>query len=211
MKIKYPRTFHLPSSPGRTSDDKVLRSINHFIGQRVVITEKMDGENTTAYQNGYIHARSLDSANHPSRDAAKKFLSDRIFDLPLGWRVCCENVFARHSLAYNNLESYVYAFSLWDDHNQCLDWDSTVLCLEVLDIPIVPVLWEGVLESANTLQSIVDNIDTETQEGFVMRMKNNFHYDDFAMNVAKWVRANHVQTDKHWRNSEIIPNRLKEV
>ena len=45
MKIKYPRTFHLPWSPGATSDDKMLKSIEHFIGKEVVITEKMDGEN----------------------------------------------------------------------------------------------------------------------------------------------------------------------
>lgn len=25
-----------------------------------------------------------------------------------------------------------------------------------------------------------------------------FHNDDFVDNVAKWVRANHVQTTSHW-------------
>jgi hypothetical protein len=40
---KYPRTFHLPYSFGRTSDDKVLKTDDQFIGKHVVITEKMDG------------------------------------------------------------------------------------------------------------------------------------------------------------------------
>lgn len=44
--IKYPRTFHLPWSLGATSDDKVLKNVDHFEGTCVVITEKMDGENS---------------------------------------------------------------------------------------------------------------------------------------------------------------------
>jgi len=42
MKIKYPRTYHLPDSPGRTSDDKVIQDISPFLNQLHVVTEKMD-------------------------------------------------------------------------------------------------------------------------------------------------------------------------
>lgn len=44
-KYKYPRTRHLPSSPGATSDDKFISDFSGFKGKKVVITEKMDGEN----------------------------------------------------------------------------------------------------------------------------------------------------------------------
>lgn len=71
MLKKYPRTYHLPWSLGRSSDDKVLSNVDSFIGQEVVITEKMDGENSSLYPNGKTHARSLDSANHVSRDWLK--------------------------------------------------------------------------------------------------------------------------------------------
>lgn len=57
---KYPRTPHLPFSKGMTSDDKVLDNTNNFKDKQVVVTEKMDGENTTIYKDFY-HARSLDS------------------------------------------------------------------------------------------------------------------------------------------------------
>ena len=70
--VKYGRTFHLPWSPGATDDDKVLDSVAHFVGHDVVVTEKMDGENTTVYPTGYTHARSVDSKkSHPSRDWLK--------------------------------------------------------------------------------------------------------------------------------------------
>ena len=65
MKIKYPKTMHLPWSRGYTDDDKILRSTDHFVGKEVVITEKMDGENTTMYPDPSL-ARKLDSAAHAS-------------------------------------------------------------------------------------------------------------------------------------------------
>ena len=55
MRIKYPRTPHLPWSLGATNDDVKQRDLSHFVGKQVVVTEKMDGENTTLY-NDYIHA-----------------------------------------------------------------------------------------------------------------------------------------------------------
>lgn len=42
---KYPRTLHLPGSPGMTDDDKVIKSLAGFEGEEVVVTAKMDGEN----------------------------------------------------------------------------------------------------------------------------------------------------------------------
>ena len=54
-RVKYPRTYHLPWSEGRTDDDKVLSDDSQFIGKYVVVTEKMDGENTTIYSDGYLH------------------------------------------------------------------------------------------------------------------------------------------------------------
>ena len=44
---KYPRTMHLPFSEGVTSDDKMIKSLDAFQNCRVIVTEKMDGENTT--------------------------------------------------------------------------------------------------------------------------------------------------------------------
>lgn len=67
MKIKYPRTLHLPSSEGITNSDKVLTDVSVLHNKYWIITEKMDGENTTMMKD-CIYARSLDSINHPSRN-----------------------------------------------------------------------------------------------------------------------------------------------
>lgn len=70
MKIKYPKTYHISSSLGVTSDDKIIKDLSFFENEEIVITEKMDGENTTLMQQHY-YAISLDSVHHPSRDWVK--------------------------------------------------------------------------------------------------------------------------------------------
>lgn len=67
---KYPRTFHLPWSRSKTDDDRILRDTSHFVGKEIVVTEKLDGENTSLYRD-YMHARSIDSRDHPSRHWVK--------------------------------------------------------------------------------------------------------------------------------------------
>ena len=64
---KYGRTYYLPISPGATSDDKVMASLDGLMVGDLLVTEKMDGENSTIHQGG-SHARSPDSRYHPSRD-----------------------------------------------------------------------------------------------------------------------------------------------
>lgn len=206
--LKYPRTFHIPGSPGASNDDKILRNLNYFIGKEVVITEKMDGENTTGYWNGVIHARSVDSKNHPSRNWVKNFLKMRLFQIPEGWRVCGENVYARHSIEYTALDSYFLGFSIWNEKNQCLSWTETLTWFDLLGIKPVPELCRGVFDQ-NQINDIIKNLNLNEQEGIVIRLAGEFNYRDFDISVAKWVRANHINTDEHWINREVFPNRLK--
>ena len=45
-KVKYPRSYHLPFSPGATSDDKKWtneQAIAYTTGKDLVVTEKLDG------------------------------------------------------------------------------------------------------------------------------------------------------------------------
>ena len=105
--MKYPRTFHLPNSPGRSSDDKVHADLSVFQGKNLMATIKMDGENTTMTRDT-VHARSLDSNDHESQHWVKSLWSQIRFNIPEGWRVCGENLFAKHSIAYKNLGSYFH-------------------------------------------------------------------------------------------------------
>ncbi|MFD9130421.1 RNA ligase family protein, partial [Kitasatospora sp. NPDC059571] len=204
MRVPYPRTPHLPWSPGATADDLRAGGLAGLRGHEVVVTEKLDGENTTLYRDG-LHARSLDSGHHPSR-AWVKALQGRIgAAIPAGWRVCGENLFARHSIAYDALDSWFFGFSVWDDADRCLPWDGTVRLLGRLGVPAPPVLWRGVLDE-RALRAIA--LDTERQEGYVVRTVEGFPRAEFPARVAKWVRPRHVQTDTHWMHAAVVENGL---
>ncbi|MET9919700.1 RNA ligase family protein [Streptomyces sp. NPDC006435] len=206
MRTHYPRTAHLPWSPGATSDDVRIADLSGLTGREVVVTEKLDGENTTLYPDG-LHARSLDSAHHPSRGWVKALQGRIGARIPAGRRICGENVFARHSLPYDGLESYFYGFSVWDGE-RCLDWDRTVAFLRDLGIPVPPVLWRGVFDARAEKALRALRPDTGRQEGYVVRPADGFDAPDFGRLVAKWVRPGHVRTDTHWMHAAVVENGL---
>ncbi|NQZ08679.1 MAG: RNA ligase family protein [Algicola sp.] len=203
---KYPRTPHLPWSPGGTSDDVRQADMKNFINREVVITEKMDGENTSLYPS-YIHARSIDGRHHPSRDWVKRLHASMSYQIPQGWRVCGENLFAQHAIGYKELTSYFHAFAIFNDNNVCLGWADTVEMLKTLGLEHPKVLYQGIWDEKQVRQLTVP---TDTMEGYVVRVTDAYAFDEFKNSVAKWVRPAHVQTDKHWMHAQIVPNKLKE-
>lgn len=162
--------------------------------------------NCTMYTDGF-HARSIDSRHHPSRDWLARFHASIAHDIPAGWRICGENLYAQHSIAYTDLPSYFMGFSVWNEENVALSWDDTLEMFELLGIIPVPELYRGPFDEA-VLKRIAAELDTEKEEGFVVRVARPFHYDDFKTSIAKWVRSHHVQTDKHWMHRGIVPNGL---
>lgn len=208
QKVKYPKTYHLPWSRGIQSDDKINQHLEHFEGKEVVVLEKLDGENTTMYgDSDGFHARSLDSPTNWTRDWCKQLHSCIMNDIPEGYRFCGENMFATHSIEYNNLESFFYLFSIWDNNNYRFHWDDIMEWADILDLATPQCFYRGIWDE-NIIREITNSLDTEKTEGIVATSVDSFHIDDFSKNVAKWVREGHVQDNsEHWLvNAK--PNRL---
>lgn len=203
---KYGRTYHIPISPGATSDDKVMSTLAALDVSDLVITEKMDGENTTIHQNG-THARSPDSKYHPSRDWLKAFASGISYALAPNERVVGENLFARHSVAYTDLPSYFLGFALIID-DKVQSWDDTLDRFSQLGIQPVKTLYRGPFK-ANLFEETAKSLNLETQEGFVVRTSAAFLESQMPTHMGKYVREGHVQSDVHWTKAELVPNRLK--
>jgi len=203
--IKYPRTSHLPWSLGISSDDVLLSTTYQFKGKQVVVTEKMDGENTTITSES-VYARSPDSMDHPSRSWVKGLAGKIQFEIPKGWRICGENLYAKHSIEYSDLPSYFLVFSIWDKRNFCLSWDDTKEYAGILGLCTVRELYRG-LFNEDKIKKI--RVNTTRQEGYVVRTMQGFSYNNFKNNVAKYVRKGHVTTDQHWSFMKVIPNKLK--
>lgn len=142
-RIKYPRTMNMPHSKSNSSDDVWWKDYSAFEGKEVIVSEKLDGEATSIYPDGTVHARSLETAHHPSRSWIKQYASMFHRDIPEGYRVCGENMYAWHSIFYAELPTYFFVYGIYDDNNRCISWDEVEdMCL-MLDLKTVPVIYRG--------------------------------------------------------------------
>jgi hypothetical protein len=186
--VKYPRTPHLPWSNSLKGDAR-LASDGAFHGREVVVTEKMDGENTTMYRD-HLHARSIDAEPADWRTWVKNFWAAFAWEIPEGMRICGENVYRQRSIGYAALPSYFLGFSVWE-RNRCFSWDETLEWFALFDIEPVPVLYRGRYDPAE-MRWLTDTMNPNRQEGYVVRLADSFTYPEFGRSVAKYVRPNHV-------------------
>lgn len=226
---KYPRTFNFPWSGSNSSDDVWWKDSSNFEGKEVVILEKIDGENTNIYPDGFVHARSLDTAHHPSRSWVKQYASTFAYDIPQGWKICGENVFAWHSIFYTDLPTYFFVFAIVNEQNQCLSWQEVEEWCCILKLHTVPVIYRGIWDEKKVrslwqgqgafptyqvtrdleMPKFPEDFAPCEAEGYVARLASSFHIKTFSQNVAKMVRKNHVQTDQNWMLRPVLPNLLK--
>jgi hypothetical protein len=136
---------------------------------------------------------------------------EKWWQLPDNVRICGENVYAQHSIAYKDLSSYFYCFSMWLN-DWCYSWDETVRECERLDIEMVPVIFRGTYNVTAIMRAFQEYVRKSENdvEGFVVRVAGAFTVDEFEKSVAKFVRKNHVTTDQHWMMKEVVPNQLRE-
>jgi len=204
--VKYPKTSHLPHSPGMTDDDKriSLAGLSYLqSGIELVVTEKMDGGNVTFYRDAF-HGRSLDSGTHAWDTYARALWAQVRHDIPTGWRLSGESMYARRSVAYENLPGVYIMFGIWDDRNMLLGWDETVEWANLLGLPTPPVLYRG-NDYEEAILAWSRQRDQEHSEGFVLRDAGRFSYADFSTHISKWVRAQHIRTSDSWRHRDDFP------
>lgn len=215
---KYPRTPHVPWSECITDDDLVGYTedmISLLVGKSVIVTEKMDGECTSLYRHGK-HFRSIDSGSVTPEHAKSRSMINILwatirYYIDKDQRICGENLQATHSIKYNGLKSCFMAFSVWEN-NTCLSWQNTIRVLSNISkqsgvtLYSVPVKYSGRLESIEHAVKLTTEFDRDKSEGTVIRNAGPFHYNDFGRNVFKFVRKDHVKTDKHWAHKTINYN-----
>ena len=86
---------------------------------------------------------------------------------------------------------------------------------EEIGVPTVPVLYKGKIWSDRELEELTNSFMNQPsqcggiREGVVVRLAAEFVDRSFDYCVLKCVRANHVQTSDHWKDQEIIKNKLK--
>jgi hypothetical protein len=66
-------------------------------------------------------------------------------------------------------------------------------------------LFEGLWADA---RQWCDSYKLKDSEGYVVRSAGVFTIQDFQLNVAKYVRKDHVTTDRFWRNAPLVKNEV---
>jgi hypothetical protein len=216
-RIKYPRTLYLPWSEGK--GDKKLKADGMFKGMEVVVTEKLDGENTSITST-YWHARSTTPTRHWSRSYIGQLQALLCYKID-PYRICGENMYAQHTIVYDKLPAYFIVHSLWRDH-YCLPWSQTVRFAIHLDLVHVPVLYKGIYDPKE-IQKTVDmsmrksaySTHENSLEGYVIRVSNGFNLEDFSRCVGKYVysdfRNKIDEEETHWLYKSHTPNILARV
>jgi hypothetical protein len=207
--IKYPRTPHLPwSNPAR--GDVVAARLDRFVAAgRVVLTEKMDGSCATLTRDR-VYGRSTEPISGKERPQLIQLWSRIHHDIPDGWRICGEDLYARHAIAYTGLRAYFLGISVWTETNHCLSWDDTREWFELLDIEPVPVLYRGGWNEFEIHRLWQAETHEGNREGYVVRVSEAFHYTDFALCVAKFVGPGHVPTLPHrGENGQVVVNTIR--
>ena len=210
IKTKYPRTYHLPFSEGLQNDDrKVERGWESILENEVVLTEKLDGENNSMDKYAvYARSHGAPTENPWTRnlwehgglhDQIKSWLDDECM-------IYGENLYGIHSIEYDKLPTYFHMFA-YREKDVWKSWDEVEEMANILAIPTVPVLYRGIIKNTQELEEMVLDFMGKgskygnTIEGVVLRNVNEFHMNDFSMNVMKYVRKNHVQTDQFWQKN----------
>ena len=215
---KYNRTFHLPWSPGGTNDDKRAASVDSLIGIPIIITEKMDGSNTSLESKGCFSRSHAGAPTHASFDGLKMLHAEVGFQMPPDMQFFGEWCFALHSIAYSELPGYFLLFGIRElDSTDSFwyAWEEVEEYSQYFNLPTVPVLFKGTVSSEKELQKLTETLMSQSsacggiREGVVVRKACEFTDDKFSESVMKCVRANHVQTSEHWKDQVIVRNKLK--
>ena len=200
---KYPSTPYWPWSPTVGRGDAVHANPDRFVGEAVVVTEKLDGGNTLLHA-GKVYSRSVSAPSEGKwmamvrKHHAWKVTEPDVF-------LYGEDIYGVHSIAYEPVaeDRTFHAFALRDG-NRFGSFAEMEEYASGRDMPVVPVLFKGCFRSVSEVRAFVDRAHGERsalggeREGVVLRLAREFPAAEFPDNVCKSVRVGHVQTDEHW-------------
>lgn len=212
---KYPKTYHFNFSPEIKNDDKVIsfKDLGNFLNEDYIILEKMDGQNnclkglnteTGEYDGVFARSHQIQTKLPWDSLLIAKY-HELKYSLKENHWYFLENMFAEHSIIYENLNNYFFLFNIYDVLNkEILSWDEIKEEASKMNFETPQELFRGRFRNISEIQKWMEEEVKKPskygseREGFVMRPVNSFKIEDFNKKVGKYVRKGHVQTDEHW-------------
>lgn len=202
--MKFPSIGHWVGSLSVHRDDTYHKNPEFFVGKEVIITEKLDGGNTSL-NNGEVFARSNVAPSHAGWMAmVRKYHAWKTAGIT-DYTFYGEDIAALHSLPYSvPMDQTYYVFAVLYAQREWLSWDEVKHLSAASDLAVVPELYRGRFESVEDITKwFRNNLKVPStygveREGFVLRLADAFPTGKFFESVCKFVRPKHVQTDQHW-------------
>ena len=201
---KYPGTPYWHWSPAIGRDADIHAEPGRFVGDTVVVTEKLDGGNTLLHA-GEVYARSVSVPSDGKWMAmVKKHHAWKVNEPDI--YLYGEDIYGVHSIAYDPVaeQQTFHAFALRDGDGTFAAFADVEEYARQRQIPVVPVLFRGRFRSVSEIRVFIEQAHSEPsvlggeREGVVLRLARRFPAAEFRDNVCKSVRLGHVQTDEHW-------------
>ena len=177
---------------------------DRFVGEPVVVTEKLDGGNTLLHA-GKVYARSVSAPSEGKWMAmVKKHHSWKVNEPDV--YLYGEDIYGVHSIEYEPVPEHetFHAFALRDGTGAFASFAEVEAYTKEREIPVVPILFNGSFRSVAEARAFVERAQAESsvlggeREGVVLRLARGFRAEEFSINVCKSVRPGHVQSDEHW-------------
>ena len=204
MTLKFRSIKHLPWSPGVHSDDKIAKNLDKLIGEQCIITEKLDGSNVMVSKHGVT---SRGGNKNPWDENMWRYNSifNRIRLKGPEHVLYFENLYAIHSIEYPYLTDHIHFIGM--QYKNEFFPPSIDIEHELYKTPTVPILDVFEPENEKHIQEVVEEIMKEEsvyggqKEGIVIMPYETFKIRYWHQLVFKYVRANHVQTNKEWKKN----------
>lgn len=204
VDAKYPKTPYWPWSPVIGRNEDVHPEPGRFVGEPIVVTEKLDGGNTLLHA-GKVYGRSVAAPSEGKWMAmVKKHHAWKVREPDVF--VYGEDIYGVHSIEYGPVpeDETFRAFALRNADGEFASFAELEVYARERNIPVVPVLYKGRFRSVVELRAFVECAHGEPsvlggeREGVVLRLERAYPTQEFASNVCKSVRVGHVDTDAHW-------------
>ena len=237
--LKYPHTPYLPFSPNADEKDveeSGYAQIPSLLNKPLWITIKMDGSNVVLTHE-YVAARNGYDATHVSFDMVKQLHAQCKYHIPEDIMIFGEWLYAKHSIHYVDDLKVPHLLQVFGAYNKKTHmWlgmvDVMNLCQGIVDkidkdnpvfigVPS-PYGWNNSVELYNNRSFATNEKEFRSKiiqignraiaaghEGIVVRNPYAFHNSRWSENIAKYVRANHVQTNEHWRSQPVVRNETR--
>jgi len=166
MFRKYEKTFRIPTNKYNVSGKRKLskKEVKQLLNGYLTVEEKIDGANVgiIATKDGFrLQKRGslVDEGEHPQFGRLKAWANERwgalTYYMPKNTIIYGEFMWATHHIYYDNLPDWFICIDIFQEGKFVNRDDKQLICFE-LGIKLVPLLYEGYVDSITEIEDLVE-------------------------------------------------------